>query len=98
MFWSHAVNLGVTVIPVHVGEDSAFSLFQVGTDAFWYAAQLFSSAFFCYPNLLVFNPGVEPKMWIPQFHCCYVLLTLFAFAVDEGLLQTYADRSRRARL
>jgi len=80
MWRHHPVNLGVTVIPVRIGEHSAFSLFQVRTDTFRNTPQLLASTFFCYPNLFVFNPGVEAKMWIPRFHWSYFLPTQFAFA------------------
>jgi hypothetical protein len=69
MLRHHAINLCVTVIPVHIGEHPAFSLFQVRTDAFRNSAQLFASTFFRYPGLSVFDPCIEVKMWIPRFHC-----------------------------
>jgi hypothetical protein len=62
MLRHHAINLCVTVIPVHIGEHPAFSLFQVRTDAFRNSAQLFASTFFCYPGLSVFDPSIEAKM------------------------------------
>ena len=63
-----AVNLCVTVIPVHIREHPAFPAFQVRTDAFRNSAQLFASTFFRYPGLSVFDPCIEVKMWIPRFH------------------------------
>src|ERR1700760_3374333 len=63
-----AVNLCVTIIPVHIREHSAFPAFQVRTDAFRNSAQLFASTFFRYPGLSVFDPCIEVKMWIPRFH------------------------------
>src|ERR1700739_1230843 len=88
MLRHHAINLCVTVIPVHIGEHPAFSLFQVRTDAFRNSAQLFASTFFCYPGLSVFDPSIEAKMWILRFHWSCVLLKRFAPAVRQGLVGT----------
>ena len=85
MLRHRAVNLCVTLIPVHIREHPAFSLFQVRSDAFRNPAQLFASAFFRYPGLSVFDPSVEAKLWILRFHWPCVLLKQFAFALRQGL-------------
>jgi hypothetical protein len=87
MLRRHVVNLCVTLIPVHIREHPAFSLFQVRTDAFRNPAQLFATTFFRYPGLSVFDPGIEVKMWI-SIHWFYVLLKRFAFAGRKGFVGT----------
>jgi hypothetical protein len=81
-------DLRIAVIPVQIREHPTFSPFQIRSDALRNTPQLFRLPLFRSPSLLLFDPGVELKMWIFRFHSFDVLIPRFAFALSQGRVDT----------
>jgi hypothetical protein len=79
-------DLRIAIIPVQIREHPTFSPFQIQSDAIRNTPELFRLPLFRSPSLLLFDPGIELKIWISRFHGIDVLIRRFAFDALEGLV------------
>ena len=61
-------DLRIAIIPVQIREHPTFPPFQIRSDALRNTPQLFRLPLFRSPSLLLFDPGIELKIWISRFH------------------------------